>query len=180
MTGRPCNVCRSSDRAAIESALLTGERISRVSSQFKISPDALRRHVVNHAATEFLEALEDSESVNPLTVARWVVEIAEDARSARQQLVAAGDHRNAIKARDGELRALAVLSGRLGIDSERIARDIAQADQLQRAIVTLTRQDPAFGIALADTFAAQGSAELARVMRDETQKLISRNKEIQS
>lgn len=50
MAGRPCTVCRHSDRRTMELAVTRGEEVAAVSRRFAgVSDDSLRRHMASHA-----------------------------------------------------------------------------------------------------------------------------------
>jgi hypothetical protein len=65
MAGRACTICIHPHRAAIDSALVAGQRGNDVASEYRVSPDAISRHRLHHLARVEVELAGAPVSVGP-------------------------------------------------------------------------------------------------------------------
>jgi len=172
--GRPCTVCTSPHRAAIEGAAIDGERISRISRAFEVYPDSIRRHLYAHVSLAVKEALRTVEGLSPAVVIMRVQEIANSARDLRDAALEKNNIPAALRAGDAELRALVTLAERFGITSDTVARDLHAADDVFNAVGLTAMKSPEAGELLAGALEELGHRVFAETLR----KSISRNKEL--
>lgn len=163
--GRPCATCTHSERAKIESALAQGEPVSRVSTLYGIAPASLYRHLRDHAGPELKQALHSSHALDADDLLSRVAEIADDARTARWAAQDAGAVREAHKAAEAELKALAVLSARFGIDAAEVHSELADREHelaaLAVAVGRAARRDGTVGDAIVAQLKITGHEEIA-------------------
>jgi hypothetical protein len=159
--GRPCTICANEHRANIETAAVGGTSFSRISRDFGVRPDAIRRHMSSHAAPAMRDALRDPDGLAASAIAARVLAIADDARDARE---ACADTSPAIalRAGDAELKALSYLADRLSVKSDDLVLEAENASAFARAVVATSRLWPEVGTRVADTLSAQGHLTLAR------------------
>jgi hypothetical protein len=172
--GRPCTVCASPHRAAIEGAAIDGERISRISRAFEVYPDSVRRHLYAHVDLKVKEALRTVEGLSPAVVVMRVQEIANSARDLRDAALEKNNIPAALRAGDAELRALVTLADRFGITSDTVARDLQAADDVFNAVGSTAMKSVEAGELLADALDQLGHKVFAETLRAS----ISRNKEL--
>jgi hypothetical protein len=174
--GRACTICTSPSRADIETALVDGHRVSRVSLDFSVGPDAIRRHLVKHVSLQVLEAMRTVEGLSPATIVTRLQELVDAARDARDVATDKGQTALALRAGDAEARALVVLADRFGVTSDSVAQDLSSAGDFAQAIGRVSSQSPEAGHLLADALDQIGH----RVYADTLRAAITRNKGIQS
>lgn len=175
-SGRPCETCRNSSRAAIDEALLSGQSISQISRHFTISEDSVRRHLRRHLSPAALAAVRITEPVPASTLVERVSEIAGAARAARERLLEAGNVMHSVRAGDAEIRALGFLADRLGIDRDKVAQDAAKGRAIALALVAAVHQAPELGELVAQALDAASHSEIADQVRaefPETRKALS-------
>ncbi|UQB14587.1 hypothetical protein [Clavibacter nebraskensis] len=172
--GRPCTICASPHRAAIEGAAIDGERISRIARAFEVYPDAVRRHLYAHVDLKVKEALRTVEGLSPAVVIMRVQEVANSARDLRDAALDKGNIAAALRAGDAELRALTALAERFGITSDTVARDLQAADDVAVAVASTAIKSHEAGLLLADALEQLDHRVFAETLRAS----ISRNKEL--
>jgi hypothetical protein len=113
--GRPCSVCASPRREAIESAIVAGSGFRAVSRRFEIGRHALQRHARTHLRHELAAAEEkrqEERGAQAGTLLDRLGGINGDARRILTKAERAADFRAAVGA-VRELRGLLELEGRL-------------------------------------------------------------------
>jgi hypothetical protein len=168
--GRPCRICSSSERSAIESRLLT-QSVSTISGQFGISTSSIHRHVAAHLQPELREALRGSQSVSTSDLMQRIAEIADAARDARRAAIGSSNTSASIRAGDGELRALLALLNQLGIDDIEILNTLREGEVLARAVGAVAGAYPDLGELIAVQLDKAGADTMASALRSS----ISRN-----
>jgi hypothetical protein len=171
--GRPCTICANEHRVRIEESVIGGTSFSRISRDFDIRPDAIRRHMSTHVAPTMRDALLDPEGLAASAIAARVLAIADDARDAREAC-AIGSPAIALRAGDAELRALTYLADRLGVKSDDLVLEAENASAFARAVVVTSRLSPQVGAHITDTLNNHGRLTLARELE---QALVTRMKE---
>lgn len=177
-TGRRCSICAHPSRAVLEAAVLGSDEqavsplpsLPQIAAQYGVGVASVRRHLRNHAAPAVREALEPREGADAATVVGRALAVANAVRSIRAAALLDGDRRDVIRAADAEVRALALLGARLGVNAESTARDLAEAHRLAQAVRDVARADPAVGDALARGLEARGANELADALRTQYQR----------
>ena len=176
MVGRNCSVCSSGAdvRRGVDTALMTGQSFRAISQQFDLSPDSVRRHLLNHVSEDVKAALAESQSVDGTGLVLRIAEIADAAKETRQRLTQAGKDRDALRAGDSELRAVATLVTRLGISDSTLLDALEEADHLVYSVASIMRARPelGFGELLVQEFKERGADDLVAAFGT----LISRNK----
>jgi len=162
--GRPCRICSSSDRQAIELALVTNTAVSSISNRFGLSVSGVNRHVKAHMAPELRETFRASQRLNARDLIARVAEIANDALSTRKAALVAGQDVAALKAGDAELRALSVLTNRFGIDDLLVLDQLTEAQNLARAVGSLASTHPDAVRTLAAALELNGATEMATAL----------------
>lgn len=166
--GRACTTCRHPARAAIEEALASGRSSLRgISRRFGIAPESLRRHVHNHLGDAIQEALRAKpvDEVSALGIAERLLAVANSAHAIRTDALADGEHALAIRAGDGEVRALLALADRMGVVAGEALRDLDDAATLATAVARAARLDPDIGESLAAILDSLDRPDLAGVLR---------------
>lgn len=168
--GRPCSVCTHPHRALIEAEVVGNggqavPHVSTVANRFGVGPHSLRRHLQNHAAPGARGVLGPREGADPAMVLERALAVADAVRTVRLQAERSGDHREVLRAGESELKALTVLSVRLGMDAESTVQALAEAKVLARAVGDVARVDPEVGEAIASRLELRGSAEMAEALR---------------
>lgn len=165
-TGRHCLTCSHPKTFEINTALISGQKVSAISRRYGIPSDALFRHVRNHLSTVVGSADRlDFATVLP-TLTRRVLDIADANASAREAARASGQTAQAARLGDAELRAITVLTQRLGIDDEDIAEQLELLPLLARAVGSTVQDQPGFGYALAERLRAYGADDLAHEIEE--------------
>jgi hypothetical protein len=161
-SGRRCLTCSHPKSLEINEALMSNQKVSAISRRYGIPSDALFRHVRNHLSTVLDSADRlDFATVLP-TLTRRVLDIADAHAAARETARANGQTAQAARLGDAELRAITVLTQRLGIDDEDIAEQLELLPLLARAVGSTVREQPGFGYALAERLRAYGADDLAQ------------------
>lgn len=163
-TGRPCTICASNDRDAVERDLLTGGTFRGVARRYGLSSDSIRRHIRGHVSEALRDDLLDNSGLAGVELASRVMDIIDSARDVR--LDAESDGRTAIAAGRAELEALAVLADRLGVTTAETAENVRDALDLLWAIRLVARDQPDAILALADGLEARGQTRWAAQYRD--------------
>lgn len=163
-TGRPCTVCASGDRDAVERDLLTGGTFRGVARRWGLSSDAVRRHVRAHVEHAMREDILDASGSVGVELSARVLDIAESARDVR--LDAESDGRTAIAAGRAELEALGILADRLGVTKAETEANVRDALDLMLAIRHVARDHPEVLYVLADGLDARGRRAWAQQYRD--------------
>lgn len=165
MVGRSCSICSSGTdvRRGVDSALMTGSSFRVIAQQFEVSPDAVRRHLLNHVSDDVKSALAESQSIDGTGLVLRISEIADAAKETRQRLTTTGKDRDALRAGDSELRALTTLVMRLGISDSTLLESATQAVELGFSLISLMRTYPELelGALLVEELRDRGSDELA-------------------
>ncbi|WP_146080078.1 DUF1116 domain-containing protein [Clavibacter michiganensis] len=141
--------------------MIGGTSFSRISRDFDVRPDAIRRHMTTHVAPALREALRDPEGLAASGIAARVLAIADDAHDTREASAQASPA-VALRAGDAELRALTYLTDRLSVKSEDFVRELDNASAFARAVVVTSRLWPETGARIAETLTTQGHLTLAR------------------
>lgn len=129
--GRPCTTCHHVDRQGIESAIASGETFRGIARRYGLTPDAIERHAARHLPVDV--ARTDFRGRPGMTAADLMGRMVEVADSARAVRLADGlSVRDALRAGDAELRALATITGRFGADAGALAAELG-AERTQRA-----------------------------------------------
>ena len=159
--GRPCSTCSHADRAEIENALLSAGSLSSLSSRWGLSVAGVKRHIAGHMAPELREQLRGSQAMNVTDLLQRLADIANDARDARTRALDAGNVSISLKAGDAELRALATITGRLGVDDSAVLAQLRDGEMLARAVGSLIRSHPQAVEALVAALEQGGASEMA-------------------
>jgi len=165
--GRPCSICSRERRASIEAAVLDGTSFSRISRNYDVRPDAIRRHMFSHVDPALRDALRDPEGLAASAIAARVLAIADDARDTREACADASPA-IALRAGDAELKALTYLADRLSVKSDDLVLEAENASAFARAVVVTSRLWPQLGARVADTLITQGHLTLARELEEIT------------
>ncbi len=146
MAGRYCSICYNGRRAEIEGALMSGLSVQLISRRFAVSDDSLYRHTSRHLGPEVREALREGNAIRVGDLLRRVMDVADGARAARLDAAAAGNHPAAVRAGDGEMRALSVIFDKFGVDDEGVADLLDQGEALAIAVQRLIKRTPSAGL----------------------------------
>jgi hypothetical protein len=133
--------------------------VSRISLAYGISVDSLRRHSLAHAGPALRAALAAREGLAVTDLVARVLAVADDALEIRRQALEAGRFRDATRAGDSEVRALAVVTARFGIDDADVLDLLRAAEKLTIAVGRATRAQPEFGQAVAAQLRALGALD---------------------
>lgn len=174
--GRPCITCTHPQRDQIHFQLLRGDKVTDLSKRFGIPSDALFRHLRNHVAASAGDSGLSLTTLLP-DLARRVLDIADGAASARASALATGQMSNAVRLGDAELRALVVLTQRLGIEDREVAEQLDGFARFARAVGAMIRDHPEAGVTLAQRLRADGAEELADDVADHVAR-VGRAKEL--
>lgn len=163
--GRPCVTCASSERVAIEEAMLGGSSLSSIARRFGIDRMALDRHRSRHLA--WSPELAREAGLAPETVVSRLVDIAtrldDDARSAWE----AGDTTEHRKAAEAARRAWATVGAVGGNAAEQMSATIEAQREQVRAMAALMRRAPKVAEALAVELEARDLPVLAEALREQ-------------
>ncbi|BDZ45487.1 hypothetical protein [Naasia aerilata] len=163
---RACTVCQSPAKEALEARVASGESIASTARFFRIGADSIRRHVMAHLTPKGLAAVKDTGWESPPDFYARALHLADGLRDSRIAAQAAGRTSEAVRAADGELRALQFIAGKLGLDDAE-AVDLTKAwEGITRAALRAVRRDPALGAALADELDRLGDPESAAEFRE--------------
>ncbi|MXS73680.1 hypothetical protein CSIV_12415 [Microbacterium sp. CSI-V] len=166
-----CTVCSSPHADAIRDGLSSGESATSLAQRFGVSVDALGRHRrAGHDAARLIV-------IDPDTAALGLIDSTVDllrmARTASEIEYSRGNHRLGAQISDSALRAIGTLRD-LGIDSDSITADIADAKdarrrayRLAKAFDDLVDAHPELAPELAEYAEARGLPEVAALLRDE-------------
>ena len=136
--GRQCAVC-SGDRAAIEAALTDGQSISAISATWGMSRSSVRRHLTKHMVVD--PATASAAGLDAASLALRVQQVAERAREVAEDALDAGAGAQAIRAGDGELRALTVLAA-MGVKHETALQELGAYRTMTHAVIRAARRNP--------------------------------------
>jgi len=147
--GRPCGICQSRHRAAIEEAMATGTMISSISSEYGIARASIRAHGSRHMIWTREQLHEAGLDLVPLT--SRLADLAERMRDAALEAENAGRHADHVRATDAERRALLALAA-LGVTHE---QQVAQMEEQAIRLKAITR-----AVRLSPELAAKVAVEL--------------------
>jgi transposase-like protein len=173
---RTSQIANHQSRDAIERALLDGRAITRVAAEFRVSASSLYRWQAQHLAPQLREAMRTHERSNASSLIDRIASIADDSLHARRELLANGQLVSATRAAEAELKAIAVLLDRLGIDSSETLEQLRDGEFLARAVGAVSRAHPLFATALADKLTELGAEGIADALRSsipETRKALT-------
>lgn len=162
--GRPCTICTSADRDAVERDLLTGGTFRGIARRWGLSSDSLRRHVEGHVTAALRNDIIDASGTAGVELATRVLDIAESARDVRVD--SESDGRTAIAAGRAELEALTVLADRLGVKTAEVAENVRDSLDLLNAIRFVARDHPEVLFLLADGLDARDRTAWAKQYRE--------------
>lgn len=182
--GRPCSVCTSPDRAAVETDLTSASFAGYAAlarSYPHLSEDALARHAANHLrlpddGPRSLFRGTEKPGLTPEDIAHRRRALADTAKAAREALEAAGRHLDAGKASAIEERILASMEARTGARAagdELADRILAEASVLAAAVGHVARENPLFGRSVAAELRSRGAEELAAELERTSRKAIA-------
>lgn len=153
--------------------MIGGTSLSRISRDFGIRPDAIRRHMSAHVAPAMRESLRDAEGLAASAIAARVLAIADDARDTRETSAEVSPA-VALRAGDAELKALSYLADRLSVQSDDLVLELENASAFARAVVVASRLWPQVGVRITETLNIHGQLTLAHELE---QVLATRMKE---
>lgn len=166
--GRSCTVCAHPAVGDIDAALVAHTPIARLVQQFGVSRDALYRHVRFHLRPALQQIITETPDTRPLALVERLADIANDARAARVSAYAAGNADLGARLGNAETRALDSLAGRFRITHDDVAADRAKVAKLARALDAALEQSPELIALVADALDADGLADMAAGLRDQT------------
>jgi len=159
---RACTVCSRQDAATVNSRLLAGNAISKVSREFGIHESSLSRHVRSHMAGSILREARANSEVGTTDLLAHLVDALNDVVAARSAALGTGNISMLIRAATATQGLVGALLDRLGdtgdTEAVRLMRD---GERLARAVGSVTRQHPETGRAIARHLRAVGDTETA-------------------
>ena len=158
---RLCTVCSDPSADIINRRLVSGQLLSQVSKEFGVSQPALGRHLRGHVRPVLKAEMRTAQPVDVLDLITRVAAIADDAQQARLDALSAGATAAALRAGDGELRALTTLADRLGVTSQTTFDNLRSAEALTDVVGVIARQHPRVGQLIADRLRDAGEVEFA-------------------
>lgn len=165
MAGRPCLICSNPNRASVETQIVAGVPIARIARQLGINSSSVYRHISAHLAPELRASMRNSAGLDTTALLGRIADIADDSLRARHTAMEAGATATALKAADGELRAINVLMDRLGIDNTETIELLAEARRVVLAIGHFAVHHPASAEPLIELIEQRGSEDLADQLR---------------
>lgn len=164
--GRPCAICTSASREAIESSLVTSATTFRaLARRYGVSRDSVRRHVAAHLAPAVRAQIEAASPTPALDLAERLSDALQHAAEIRNDADAAGDHRVALAAARAEADLAERLADRFGIATRAALSEIEDATALARAVFAALAADPTLVQPLARELEAVGRTAWARELR---------------
>jgi len=164
-----CGWCHHPDGHLWTQRVLNGEAVRAVARSTPYSDAAGQRHLQNHVQPELRRT-------SPARVSSFVerlLGLADDAAMVRERALQTSNSATVLKAAAVEHDVLGTLMGRLGINSATVAAELAEADALAAALLSVVREHPDWPILaehLAPELDRQGAHELADAMRDQPQR----------
>jgi len=175
--GRPCTICHSADRASIESAVVAGKSISRISQLYAVGADSLSRHLRNHIAPELRDSMRGSEGLTILSILEELQEMADQEREIHAAASASNNGVLALQALNARKRTLAQIKDLTGIDHIETLALLRDGNRLAAAVGQLVRSHPEAREQLLAILNKRGSSELAgqlaAISKNSTQKEVS-------
>ncbi len=129
---QPCSICTSPARHAIDVAIVAGTPNRRISAQFGISEQAVRRHRAAHLPAQMARARDAAEVADADDLVAQVRSLQARALAILDAADATGDHRTALAAireARGALQLVAQLTGAL--------REHVEVHQEQREFIAI-------------------------------------------
>ena len=174
--GRPCSTCTSPERAEIERAWVSGVTVSAISGRYGVSPSSLYRHLRGHLLKELAASYRPETPLDVPDLLKRVLDVADSARDARIAASGTAGSLAASRARDSEIKALTLLTSRLGVDDESQIESAELLRSLASAVGAAVRREPSIGDALATELTRLGahdsSAELTALATASRQELL--------
>lgn len=163
--GRPCSTCSHPRRTEIETDLLSGALVSRVSSEFGgLSIAGLRRHRDRHMTTTAAQLY--AAGLDPVDLVVRLAEIAERLHDAAEAAEQAGRVADMVRASDGQRRAIQSLLDH-GVKHE---EPLAMAEAYRvvaRAVFVAARTNPEVAEAVAAVLDRADQPQHARDLREQ-------------
>lgn len=164
--GRPCSVCGHAERHAVELAIVDGSSFRAIADAFPpLSRNAIRRHALAHLPSDLAAGAEAVTGLTATTLLERLHDIARSAREAREEAMQAGHHVAAVKAGDGELRALTVIAS-MGVRHEAEIESASAQRLTLTALRRAIRAHPELGEPVAAEYDALGLSVVADAVRD--------------
>jgi negative regulator of sigma E activity len=163
--GRSCLCCAHRDAVELDVLLAQGASINDVSRRFGVSGDSIRRHLNFHLKPALAAAVRAAPEMRPASFAERVLAVANDARAARIAAYQTGNSWLAARLGDSELKALAVLTERLGLSHDDAANDLRDASAIARTLGQLARSNAELADVIASAFDSDDRPDLADEVR---------------
>lgn len=160
--GRPCGICQSQRRSAIEAAITGGGTISAVGAEFGFHRSTIRTHGQKHMLWS-MEQLKDA-GLEPVGLLVRLADIADRLREAGLEAEEAGRHADHVRAADGERRAVTALLSHGLSHEQQLAEMEGQATRL-KAVTRAVRQSPELAARVADELDAMDERASAGQLR---------------
>lgn len=164
MSGRLCTVCQHPEREEVEATLLTGESLRRIAAQFGLAPTSLRRHVDKHLSARLRAQLDDAGGIDGMTLGSALAklgEVAADLDTIRLDAMERGDTLNAVRASTAQVRAVATVADRLGLNLD-VGRELEMFGALALSVRDAVRHDPRIGELIAAGLRRRGEETAAQ------------------
>ncbi|CAI9386536.1 hypothetical protein [Microbacterium sp. T2.11-28] len=168
--GRSCLCCAHDHADELDLLLAQGASINDVSRRFGVSGDSIRRHLNFHLKPALAAAIKAAPEMRPASFVERVLAVANDAQRARRAAYQTGNSWLAARLGDSELKALGVLSDRLGISHDDAANDLRDAASIARVMGQLVRSHPQLADVIADAFGSDDRPDLADEIRAQASK----------
>jgi hypothetical protein len=156
-------VCTSADRERVEAALLEGEPISTISTEFEVSVSSLRRHRDAHLLVTQAEV--NAVGLVPVEILTRLHAVADRLHEQADLAEQAGRTQDLVRSVDAERRALVAILDVSGVTHESILHDLALGNIVVRAVGRLARRRPDLGELVADELDALDERALALDLR---------------
>lgn len=141
--GRPCHVCTSPDRKAIEACLAGGGTYADARRLSRIFEDSIARHWTNHVAPAVRERTRRTgDGLSPVTIAGRLTELLNAAKEIRTRAGAAGRDATALRAVQVEADLVSKMADRLGIPDDQALPELEELAALRAAVGTVARTNP--------------------------------------
>lgn len=157
-------------RESIDNALASGEPVAEVSQRFSIPRSTLYRYVARTLAPAMRDSLTFANAPGPASLLQRLMDLADDMRSTRMELLHRGELGAHGSAAVAEAKVLELLAFRLGIDSSDQLDQLTQSEALGRAVGVVVRADPTTGQKLADELHKVGALDMEQALREELSK----------
>jgi hypothetical protein len=176
-SGTPvCTVCSDPRIEHISAELTDGAPVSKLVEKYDpLSRDALYRHAKRHHALRLVTvaAVNADEEVAVLSLVDRLDRIAHAAQRAADAAYGAGDLALGAKLNDSAVRALGLLSDRLGVEHDtavtyyrRAMQRVRHADGLSQTMFAAATEHPEIASVLASHADRLGMADVAARLRD--------------